>query len=390
MEFDVLKSKVVPFSMTEAEIRQNFLDWVILGDSTPIDIAYKADIKKVSRRFYPIRIVEANYTASWSAVSTWEHEEEYTENVLYIKYQFGTTTQGNPQYSTMKAEKYYSGPNYGPAVDKFYKQETKTRTVTDKVEQTIGSVEGWYGRKVITLPDNQPELIAWLDSVSIEGRADYSDALVQDARIQPLCESDEYAKEQINPAIQKQAAEECEKEVPGNRHEDFQVTGIEQDYKITVVLLPVYEVVYEYEGREYTAQFSGCVKDSVFSDDKPQDADLAAKKAELDQELETKKSARLKAGLIGFGAVAVVVILLLIINSDIGIIALIAAAIFEIVFVKMKFLPLHREVKDCESKINVHLGNLDEKRRKVAAIVKQDNLTAEEQKAKIKEVIEQA
>ena len=85
MEINITNALVVPFNMSEDDIRQNFLDWIILGDNTPIDAAYRSSITGVKKKFYPIRIVNAKYTASWSATSTWEHEEEYTEQVLYVK-----------------------------------------------------------------------------------------------------------------------------------------------------------------------------------------------------------------------------------------------------------------------------------------------------------------
>lgn len=121
---------------------------------------------------------------------------------------------------------------------------------------------------------------------------------------------------------------------------------------------------------------------------KPEDADLVSKKAVLDKEIEEKKSERMKAGLIGFGGAAVVAIILMILASDFWFLVLIPLIIFEVIFVKKNFMPKHKAVKECESRINIYLGNLQEKRQQVAEIVKQDNLSAEEQKSKIKEIIE--
>ena len=107
-----------------------------------------------------------------------------------------------------------------------------------------------------------------------------------------------------------------------------------------------------------------------------------------DKEIEEKKSERMKAGLIGFGGAAVVAIILMILASDFWFLVLIPLIIFEVIFVKKNFMPKHKAVKECESRINIYLGNLQEKRQQVAEIVKQDNLSAEEQKSKIKEIIE--
>lgn len=80
------KEVYIPYGMTEQEIRKNFLDWVILGDNTPIDIAYKAEITDVTKTFYPIRVVSSEYKAEWSALSIWEHKEEYKVSVPMVKY----------------------------------------------------------------------------------------------------------------------------------------------------------------------------------------------------------------------------------------------------------------------------------------------------------------
>lgn len=55
------KEKYISFKMSEEELRRNFLDWVIIGDNTPIDIAYKANIIKVEKVLYPVRNVMCNY-----------------------------------------------------------------------------------------------------------------------------------------------------------------------------------------------------------------------------------------------------------------------------------------------------------------------------------------
>lgn len=204
----------------------------------------------------------------------------------------------------------------------------------------------------------------------------------------PLLESDKYAEEQVMPDIIKKAEKECKNEVPGTKYNNFSVDTLETKFTITAVFCPVYIITYEYEGKEYLVYMSGSIKDSAYCDTKPEDSDLAAKKAMLDNELDEKKSIRLKSGVIGFAVIPIIVILSLIILGDIAVIIFVIAVIFEIFYVKKNFLPKHKEVKSCESKINVYLGNLDDKRKKVAEIVKQDNLSVEEQKTKIQEIVE--
>ncbi len=394
MNFDVSKAQVVPFSITESEINQNFLDWIIIGDNTPIDIACNTSIKDIEKQFYPIRIVENNYIASWSATSIWEHEEEYIEKVqkkVYINpYTYRESTNEPP---------FLNAPNPVPN-DKTrpkslpykiaYKwfEEKRTKTVIDKVDHTSGSLNGKYSQIVVTLADTNPDLLNWLHTFSIDERIDKSDDIFSNINIMPLAETDLDAIEKTKSSVQAKAKEECKNEVPGTRYENFCVGNIKSDCKITVVLLPVYKITYEYEEKEYVSWFSGSTKDSACSNKKPQDLNLVAKKAILDNELEEKKAIRLKSGLISFVAVPIGALILLTMLGDLGVVALFVAIFFEIFYIRKDFLPKHTAVKECSDKINSHLYNLDEKRKKIARIVRQDNLTVDEQKARIKEIIE--
>lgn len=388
MNFEINKAKVVPFSMDETEIRQNFLDWVIIGDNTPLDIAYNAKILKVKKEFYPIRIIDTDYTANWSATSIWEREEEYTENVLYVKYRYGYNNHGEPCYSTMKADDFYKNPRYGDAVDKFYKSIKKKRTVVDNVERTNGVIENRYTEKVATTENNNSNFNKWLTEIPTTTQTYFNNITNNDTEIKPLIETDEYALNIIKPNLMRKAEKECEPQVPGTRHEEFKVDSVDYNYKITITLLPVYEIKYEYDKKEYTAWFSGSKKDNVYSSDKPADKNLAAKKESIEKELEEKKTIRLKSGIIGFGVVPIITFIVMLGLGDFAIALLIAVVIYEIYYVKKNYIPKHNDVKDCESKLKAYIGNLEQKRKDVAKIVKQDNLTAEEQKAKIKEIIE--
>lgn len=380
------KEKYIGFEMSEEEIRKNFLDWVIIGDNTPIDIAYKANITKVEKVLYPVRNVRCNYTASWSAFSIWEKEEEYTEDVLYIKYHYTNDTSGNPRYSTMKAEEYYKNPNYGPAVDKFYKKEKKKRTVIADQHDTDGEIAESYTAKVVKTENGISGFDEWLDSLcTVETAGD----AVPDGRKMPLLESDKYAEEQVMPAIAKKAEKECKDEVPGTKYNSFSVDDLETKFTITAIYCPVYIVTYEYEGKEYLVYMSGAIQDSCHSDEKPIDSDLAEKKKELDEELEALKSTRLKYGLLGFGLPPVLFLIAALLQIQalyvVTIIAMIAIAVF---FIGFKFIPQHKKVKEQDAVINTRLGNLDAKKKEIIAIIKNDALSAEQQKEQVKSLVE--
>lgn len=384
------KEKYIDFEISEEEIRKNFLDWVIIGDNTPIDIAYKANITKVEKVLYPVRNIRCNYTASWSAFSIWEKEEQYTEDVLYIKYRYTYNSNGEPQYTTMKAERYYKNPNYGPAVDKFYKKETKTRTIIVDQHDTGGEIAESYTAKVVKTKNGSSGFEKWLDSLcTVETASD----TVPDGRKMPLLESDKYAEEQVMPDIAKKAEKECKDEVPGTKYNSFSVDNLETKFIVTAIYCPIYIVTYEYEGKEYLVYMSGVIRDSCYSDEKAIDSNLAEKKKELDKELEALKSARLKYGLLGFGLPPVLLIIAAIITAlfqsqvlyTVAIIAIIPIAVF---FIGFKFIPQHKKVKEQNTVINIHLSNLVSKKKEILTIVNNDSISAEQQEEQIKKLIE--
>lgn len=77
MEDFVKNSTLVPFSISEEQVRDRFVDWIIADANAPIDVAYTAKVSKIRRLFYPMRRFHITYSAEWSATSIYEHQEEY-------------------------------------------------------------------------------------------------------------------------------------------------------------------------------------------------------------------------------------------------------------------------------------------------------------------------
>lgn len=381
------KKYVIQFNMDESEIRKNFLDWVILGDNTPIDIAYKAEITSVTKTFYPIRMVSSEYKAEWSALSIWEREEEYKELVPMVRYMNGNI---GPVEDTQERFKKVPKHNGIRIIERYNETVTKKRTVIDKKERTSGRISGNYCSKVTLTEDNNEQMVNWLNSISLETSVDFSESAVMGAKLKPLTESDEYAHDYLAPSIKKQAISECKKEIPGTRYEEFSLEHMSDKYCVDIYYIPVYEITYKYGDKEYNVFMSGSVKDSAFAVEKPIDTNLEEKKKKLDSELEALKSERLKYGLIGFLGPIVTYILTAFFRFDDGVYyiifaLLVAAGAFVVV---KKFLPLNKKVKEQNNIISVYLGNLDDKKKTILAIVNNDSLSAEEQKEQIKQVVE--
>ena len=49
MNFDITKSEIIPFSLTDKEIFDKWIDFLIRGNDVPVDIAYKSVIKSAKK-----------------------------------------------------------------------------------------------------------------------------------------------------------------------------------------------------------------------------------------------------------------------------------------------------------------------------------------------------
>ena len=55
MNFEISKAQVIPFSLSENDVRDKFIDFVIDGENSPLDVACKATIKDIKKEYYPVR-----------------------------------------------------------------------------------------------------------------------------------------------------------------------------------------------------------------------------------------------------------------------------------------------------------------------------------------------
>ncbi len=400
MNFDMSKSVAIPFSLTEDEIKKNFLDWVIIGENTPIDIAFESNITKINKVFYPIRIDGADYDVYWKAKSIWEHKEEYydTQRVeLWRDIRNGQIRR--KRISKVFADAVPPSPHH-TFIGYDEERVKRTRTVTDNIENTNGIFNGNLTRKIVTVENNDNNLIEWLDNLPIDENKFKIATDFSEITVMPLIENDEYVETIVNDEIIETADDECKSQVPGTRYEDFNVYDVKTSHNISIILLPVYEVNYDYWGTSYKVLFSGTEADNAFSDKKPTSEDLAKKNNELKSQLDVKEKESSKNKSKSFGILvaaavieyypAVLAFATYAESRKMGwfLILLIVVDVLLIRNIIKKSKEYKTEIENLKKQLDSHISGLDEKRKKIAEIVKQDNLTAEEQKAKIKEIIE--
>lgn len=398
MDFDVLESKVVPFSLTEEAVRERFLDYVIEGENTPIDIACNAVITTIKKALYPVRCFDVTYSAHWSATSFWEHKEPYTEyesKTIYIDH-YGK------EHSSPGFDMFHNGQVIGSSSsagkDKrpWRPQQktipiTKYKTVIDNVEQTQGSIEDQSFQPIITYENPaEASLAQWVVGFPIKGNTiNSTDKLLENSVIMPLFETDGFAQKTAESKVQDIACAQCEGEVPGDRYRDLSVSNFNTRCSMEIVLLPVFHIQYEYQGQQFECWRSGISNGNFFYCIKPQDTNIAAENERAANEIKLQKKQWLKFAAISFIGMpfALLIGFALFITSPIfGTLTFIAGIVFEVLFIK-KFLTTHQSVKNLKQSQSDYQTQLIEKRRTIANIVKDPNINEEEKRKAVEDVL---
>ena len=313
MNFDVSKSKVIPFTMPESEVYGHFIDFLIEGDNTPVDVAAHSKIVEKKKQFYPIRCFDITYSAEWQATSIWEKEEYYTEiqtKTVYIDY-FGKEhdSPGYDYFSDRGGIPYSSG-NIGGKNNRPWrampKQESvqKKRTVIDHVEPRYGDIGRYRSfQPIITYLDADQKLAQWVVSFLKKNKyVDYRPELLEDSEIKDLISSNDFARKKAEANVGDIARKQCNSDIPGDRYEDFQYRVSIESYSMQIVLVPIYHISYEYRGQKYECWLGGKADSDIFCYSKPQDEGLAAERERIAKEFDAQKSKKEKLGIISFVA----------------------------------------------------------------------------------------
>ena len=397
--FDILSSKTVPFSVTENQLREGFLDWIIQGNDTPLDVAYGAAIMRITKHFYPIRCFDITYSVDWTATSFWEHEEEYTEyesKTVYFDREGKehkepgfdyTDAQGRPTVSIDS-----KGTRHPYRVQPKMVPVTKTRTIVDNVEQTQGGLDSETSfQRIITYDDATGEDFAqWIVDFSLESQTKSTDDLFADSVVMPLVQTEAFAWNEAKSKVADIARGQCENQIPGNRYEDFQLFNFATRYDMQIVLMPFYEISYRYQNQDYVCWLSGIAEDDFVYCDKPEDDKIKQENHRAQDEIAQHKKERLKFGLIAFLAIPAVFIFFgltfLIVNWIVGLLILLASGALEVLYYR-KFSTHHQQVKELEQKHGSVLAQLAERRRAVAAIVRNTRLSDDEKRTSVQKIL---
>ena len=246
---------VTLFTKDERQARQDCVCSIMKDENAPLDIAYKINISKVQREYYPCDVFGITCEGSWTGTSIWEHEEEYQvakDVIVYIDH--NGKEHRSQSYETVVTNGHSRRVQMRPVSKTEY--ETKKRVIIDNTEQTSGYIE----RTKVTQPIwtgplcKGQDLIEWIDESRIKtiGIDELNDGVVisEDISHEVACRQ---AKEKVKGRVGRHALSQA----PGNRCENFEATIDYLEIEQATVYVGVYHVFYDYNGKEYDCFIGG-------------------------------------------------------------------------------------------------------------------------------------
>ena len=397
MNFDLTKSKLIPFSVSEKEVRDRFLDFIIDNDNAPVDVAYTAKIISVNKVYFPIRCFDIEYSADWSATSIWEHKEEYTEyepKTVYIDY-YGK------EHKSPGFDKFHNGTHIGTTTiassgtRPFKAQQkmvpiTKHKTVIDNIEQTYGSIgiERAYEPIITYNDDSEKGLCDWILGSAIGGKPVQSQpTLMHGCEIKPLIYSDEHACDIAMSNVSTLATSQCRREVPGDRYTDLSVYNLDTTYNMEIILISVYHIEYEHEGQKYECFTSGSKSSTYFYNTMPEEDNIKNENEAQKEKVRNQKSRKWKWFFLVYLLMPFAVFFFFMYSIAIySAIPVLATIILEIILL-VKYSRIKKELKESLAVNENYLTILRNKRFGVAVIMRNSDLSEEDRRTAVYNII---
>ena len=273
----------MPFVRSEQRAKQDMLCHILSYEDAPLDAACRITNISIRKEYCPVAFYEITGTAEWQATSIWEHKEKYQvprqETVYYDSRGREYKEQGS---EVIDGHVYYYKPESRIVYD------TRTRIVTDNIQQTTGRVPPATVRvKVWTAKTGEELSAAATNWIGLDKDFEYID----DARLKECVLIKENVKvEQSLETARKYAEDEIERialgAVPGDRYEGFNMNGEITEAILTYRYLPLYHITYDYDGSRYEYYITGGPEDKDFYiKDHPADRNITERLRSLDAEI---------------------------------------------------------------------------------------------------------
>lgn len=289
------KIKTIPYSVNKNTVENAFENFIIQGDDAPLDIAWSSRNFQIDTILFPVRCFNVTYAANWSATSIWQHEEPYTvyePNTIYFDFLgrehdspgFDVFVNGSYRF-TERCESAGSLLSAAVADERrpFTPQQrmeavTRYNSVTDDIRQTTGSIGGASSfQPIIAFDDERQKGFAdWVFNTpmhKVYAKSIDADNASTDCFVMPLAKSNAFAQSIAASNVKKIAEKQCRKDVPGDSIQNFHVE-LNADYDMEVLMIPLYRVIYEYQGKKYECWYSGMESRAPYYKSKPRDKKL--------------------------------------------------------------------------------------------------------------------
>lgn len=385
MNFEISSAKIIPFTLSNQDVKDSFLENIIKGDDVPVNIALESQITQINSFFYPIRHFHATYSADWRATSIWEHKEPYVvydSKTVYIDREGREHSRPGADYTDRSGRYPASGSNavkHPWTPQQKIVQRTKYKTVVDRTELTNGYIdkEQYIGSVAYYEDDVAQGFKDWIHSFQVENQyLDYADELVKDKKIMHLLGTNEDALSKVKQNIWDIAVSQCKNQIPGDRYCDFDMQASLDGAHMDVILLPVFNIVYQYNKKKYECWCSGIRKDDFLFLEKPIDEELSFERNQLLNEIKEKKNKRL---ILGIALVVVPIIGLGISLVNLSLIIFAVFIVIEIVLVKL-FQQMNQMIQQKEKNIEERQNSLETQKQNVIKILKREDLSPEEKR----------
>lgn len=256
----MVEKKGFAFSVSENQIRQDFVNYLLETKEIPPDASISAEIVKIKKYYQIISKCEGPYIAHWKAKCFWEHKEKYTytdtEIVFVDKYGIEHSYQDKGWTAVPKTV-----------------TKTDYKTVVDDIRLIERDIENNYCELIpaqgISFPLDNWIIERFSKSeipVTLLNNSDFSECVVKEKR----------NKEIVLNLAKTNCKDACLAHVkgiiPGSRHTDF-TFDFKSDFEISEeYFIPIYQVVYTYNNHQYEVWFSGYEKGIWFSDKVPKNS----------------------------------------------------------------------------------------------------------------------
>ena len=246
MNFDIKCALSISFSVKQEWIEKKFLMWSHDKREMPLDIRLNSRILEIKKVYFPIRnFCNINYSAGWKAISFWQHMESYIvyeSKIVYVDDLGG-------EHSSATGARIVSNSGFEPQAVSKTVPVTKYKTVIDETKRTAGRVKGTSPSSYMDYnPSKSKEFKEWIGQIIKEHSKDLKKYKnVENCVILDLCGTDEEAFLSIKNRLYSEASDLGKEQIPGDSYRDFEISEFDYDYKVNVILLPLFQIKYSYE-----------------------------------------------------------------------------------------------------------------------------------------------